>query len=662
MGCRGGKVSILCVGDTRSIQPTWHPSDQCAVGVCYFNKEAIEVSWTRPFVFPVHALLLRGADSTQQMCRPHVGFVTRLVCPLSCFYNLEVPNGNLNQRLHSWSLALRNRQSHPAPAHVTQRIVWAERTGNVGDTATHNGADPFTRTVLRQCHRCALVNGRQNRGEGPKCLVDDQGEPGLLRAVRLRDAWRNFRHALEPLFCVIHANWTTGHMLLVPQAGCVTAAIVEGPCNGQSRSASGKHKDLHVPIPKAHGRFVCVWPYSSHWAGGWMTGLLRPLSGSVPFALRPQGVLLGSTAVPAEGGRQVITAVPGIAHQWTEPCPLDPRQPCRLFRWAWHDGTVQEGGLWLREVVPDPTQGANFPSFRHPTVLALRGCGPQPGVSLPTWVCVDSLRMTGISPGLENLGIAQTDSLRSRLLLLLRAGWGERPSQVPKWTRAQAALVRALDVVTSIVALIVTAPIMLMLAAWIRLESPGPAIFRQTRVGKNRRRPNAASDNGRYTGVERRKQDIGGKPFTFYKFRTMYVDARERFPELYRYQYDEEEIKTLYVKIPEDPRLTPFGRRLRKTTLDELPNFISVLKGDMTLVGPRPEIPEMFRYYKPWQRVEFDVKPGVTGLAQVSGRGLLSFQETARLDVEFATRRSFGTILGIIFKTITVSLMRIGAF
>jgi lipopolysaccharide/colanic/teichoic acid biosynthesis glycosyltransferase len=126
----------------------------------------------------------------------------------------------------------------------------------------------------------------------------------------------------------------------------------------------------------------------------------------------------------------------------------------------------------------------------------------------------------------------------------------------------------------------------LMIGILIKIDSPGPAIFRQIRVGHNRRAKERLPSERDGCLQDRRKEDQGAKFFTFYKFRTMVVDAKERFPELYRYQYSPEEIKTLYFKVPGDPRLTELGRHLRKTTLDELPNLINVLKGDMSLVGP----------------------------------------------------------------------------
>ena len=146
------------------------------------------------------------------------------------------------------------------------------------------------------------------------------------------------------------------------------------------------------------------------------------------------------------------------------------------------------------------------------------------------------------------------------------------------------------------------------------------------------------------------------------KFRTLYADARERFPEMYRYKYSTEEIQTILFKPLDDPRVTPEGRWLRKSTLDELPNFWNVLKGDMGLVGPRPEIPEMLPYYHGEMLTKFTVRPGITGLAQVSGRGRLSFQDTVALDTEYVRRRSVRLDAEILLKTLKVVLLRQGAF
>jgi lipopolysaccharide/colanic/teichoic acid biosynthesis glycosyltransferase len=225
--------------------------------------------------------------------------------------------------------------------------------------------------------------------------------------------------------------------------------------------------------------------------------------------------------------------------------------------------------------------------------------------------------------------------------------------------RCEEKAIRVMDFAIALIGLILSFPIVVLIAIMIKIDSPGPAIFKQTRIGKNYRNGN---NNGDSFHLDRRQEDFGGRPFTFYKFRTMVVDAQERFPELYRYQFTPEEIKMLYFKILDDPRLTRFGRHLRKTTLDELPNLYNLLKGDMGLVGPRPDIPEMIKYYQERHREKFAVKPGVTGLAQVNGRGLLSFPNTLETDVEYVKRKNLLLDLKIILKTIKVTFFRIGAF
>ena len=142
----------------------------------------------------------------------------------------------------------------------------------------------------------------------------------------------------------------------------------------------------------------------------------------------------------------------------------------------------------------------------------------------------------------------------------------------------------------------------------------------------------------------------------------MFVDARTRFPELHCYEYSDEEVQTIKFKLERDPRLTRFGRWLRKTSLDELPNFWNVLTGDMTLVGPRPEIPEMGKYYVENERRKFNVPSGITGAAQTSGRGLLSFRDTVQLDVDYVDRRSLRLDCYLCFRTLWVVLKRSGAF
>ncbi|MGY9001442.1 MAG: sugar transferase [Rhodospirillales bacterium] len=198
--------------------------------------------------------------------------------------------------------------------------------------------------------------------------------------------------------------------------------------------------------------------------------------------------------------------------------------------------------------------------------------------------------------------------------------------------------VRIVEIIIANVAIILLSPIMLIEAIIIRLDTPGPALFFQPRLGR------------------------GAKTFRFIKFRTLYADAKQRFPEMYAYDYSRSELENLCFKVKKDPRVTPAGRWLRKSTLDELPNFFCLLTGDLALVGPRPEIPEMLKYYEGDMLQKFQVRPGITGLAQVSGRGRLGFHETVDIDVDYVNRRSFMLDCKIIFLTVRGILLRDGAF
>ena len=204
--------------------------------------------------------------------------------------------------------------------------------------------------------------------------------------------------------------------------------------------------------------------------------------------------------------------------------------------------------------------------------------------------------------------------------------------------KVAAAFTRLIEIVLATVALVVTGPIMLLVAIIIRFDSPGAALFWQKRVGRN------------------------GHLFWFCKFRTLKANARELYPELYRYDYTPEEIEGLQFKNDADPRVTQAGRWLRRSTLDELPNFWNLLRGDIALVGPRPEIPEMLSYYSTEQLIKFSVKPGITGIAQTSGRGRLKFQQTNTFDVEYVRNKSFWLDCKIILKTIKLVVRLDGAF
>lgn len=202
---------------------------------------------------------------------------------------------------------------------------------------------------------------------------------------------------------------------------------------------------------------------------------------------------------------------------------------------------------------------------------------------------------------------------------------------------------RILNVIVALIGIILAIPIALIITLAILLTSPGPVLYKQTRVGVDRRRYGRTASHD-----PRRRIDWGGRPFTIYKFRTM--------------RWDPDEVAQVWAK-ENDPRITRLGRFLRRTRLDELPQLINVLKGDMNVVGPRPEQPRIFlelreniEGYAYRQRV----LPGLTGLAQISqdyDRTLSDVQSKIRYDLEYIRKQSVFTDLLILIKTIPVVLL-----
>jgi lipopolysaccharide/colanic/teichoic acid biosynthesis glycosyltransferase len=224
---------------------------------------------------------------------------------------------------------------------------------------------------------------------------------------------------------------------------------------------------------------------------------------------------------------------------------------------------------------------------------------------------------------------------------------------------------RIMDVVLAAISLVVLSPLILIIALVIKLESPGPAFFLHQRTGQNRRRSNLS-----HKGGERRSEDRFGRQFELLKFRTMFTDSKERFPKLYEYNYTAEEFRSLIVGKPFpggesgklDPRVTKIGGWLRRSSLDELPNLWNVLAGDMSMVGPRPDIWQHIRYYPEDHLVKLQSRPGLTCIAQIMGRGNLTFIETNEHDLAYLSERSFLTDLRILVKTAKSVLLREGAF
>ncbi len=195
-------------------------------------------------------------------------------------------------------------------------------------------------------------------------------------------------------------------------------------------------------------------------------------------------------------------------------------------------------------------------------------------------------------------------------------------------------LKRALDLSLSLVIVLLTAPLWALIALAIKLDSPGPVFFTQERAGKY------------------------GRPFKVYKFRSMYVGAEAEQQKLAA----QNEASGPLFKIRDDPRRTRVGRFIRRTSLDELPQFINVIRGEMSIVGPRPALFSEVAQYQDWQRKRLEIQPGITGLWQVSGRSDLTFDEMVMLDIYYGENWSLGADIRIMLRTIPQVLFGDGAY
>lgn len=195
-------------------------------------------------------------------------------------------------------------------------------------------------------------------------------------------------------------------------------------------------------------------------------------------------------------------------------------------------------------------------------------------------------------------------------------------------------LKRLMDILGAMVGLVFTAIVTVFIAPAILIESPGPIVFSQIRIGQN------------------------GRRFKIYKFRSMYKDAEERKKEL----ADKNEMEGLMFKMTDDPRITKVGNFIRKTSIDELPQFLNVLKGDMSLVGTRPPTEDEFLQYETRHKRRLQLKPGITGLWQVSGRSdIENFEDVVKMDLEYIDNWSFWLDLKLLLRTVIVVIFRVGA-
>ncbi|GAB2479134.1 sugar transferase [Jatrophihabitans fulvus] len=262
-------------------------------------------------------------------------------------------------------------------------------------------------------------------------------------------------------------------------------------------------------------------------------------------------------------------------------------------------------------------------------IVAVAGSGLGPRrIRELGWALEGSGRQMVMAPGLTEVAGPRVHVTPVEGLPLM---WVDQP----QFTGARRVLKRAMDVTGSVLLLVLASPVLLLIGALVRLTSRGPALYRSTRAGLN------------------------GQLITVWKFRSMYVDADARRSELLG---DNEYAGGVLFKMRRDPRVTRIGRVLRKFSLDELPQLLNVLGGSMSLVGPRPPLPDEVEQYHSDVHRRLLVKPGMTGLWQVSGRSDLSWDEAVRLDLYYVENWSLGLDLSIIARTVWAVLRSRGAY
>lgn len=345
----------------------------------------------------------------------------------------------------------------------------------------------------------------------------------------------------------------------------------------------------------------------------WVARILRRI---VVALLRRRGI--GVSRVMVIGGgplghmvMHVIATEPGLGYQLVGYLPNDNRQQAGRFRSL---GDISELETVLQNQHIDEVIIALPSEERHQVPSIMSSCqryGLRPRIvpdlyemSL-TLVDVDDLR------GLPLIGTKDV-SIRGTNLFVKRA----------------------FDLAASLILLVLAVPLWLLIALAIKLDSQGPVLFRQVRLGK------------------------GGKPFIAYKFRSMKVGAEEEIARLSALNEADGPI----FKMKRDPRHTRVGRLLRRSSLDELPQLLNVIRGEMSLVGPRPPLPSEVEQYEPWHRKRLEVAPGMTGLWQVSGRSELPFDEMVLLDVYYVENWSLALDFTILLRTIPAVISGSGAY
>ena len=349
-----------------------------------------------------------------------------------------------------------------------------------------------------------------------------------------------------------------------------------------------------------------------------LLGAFRLLWGIIQSRLRQRGIGVARTIIVGAGtvGRAImqnLAALPELGYQVVGFVDDDPQKQEDLGRFKAlgpTDGIVQV----VREQAIDEVI-ITLPWISHRKIMAIMDACQRQRVRFR------------IVPDLFELSLSRVDidEVNGIPLIGLREVSISRTSWLIK---------RAVDVVVATIGLVLASPLMLLAAIAVKLNSPGPAMFAQVRVGQ------------------------GGRLFTVYKFRSMRLGAEEELPEL----APQSEVGKVLFKMRHDPRHTSVGRFLRRSSIDELPQFYNVLRGEMSVVGPRPAIPSEVAQYEDWHRKRLEVPPGITGLWQVMGRSEVPFDEMVMLDIYYIENWSLGLDFRIMLRTIPTVLSGRGAY
>ncbi len=430
---------------------------------------------------------------------------------------------------------------------------------------------------------------------------------------------------------------------LAPFAGEVPVAIAAIPLWLTVLFATGAYELHHF----AHGA-----PGLRRFLAGAAGGLVTLGFVSFLFNLQLSRVFVGLlfALVVALGGVTRLAIRGSMRRAW---------RSGRQVQWALIVGTDAEAQAVAAALLRDPAAGYRLAGFltddEHvgtevlPGARVVAGLGDDAArvarahgaglvVVSPTAVAAGTLRRLTLELEGSEIDLAIAPSLFEVVTRRVRVeSIGHAPILHVDQIRLEglrAALKRTVDLAGATLLLLVAWPVMLAAAAAIRLDSPGPVLFRQARVGRD------------------------GRPFTILKFRTMVTDAEDRLGEVAGLN----EAGHHFFKIRRDPRVTRVGRVLRKWSIDETPQLWNVLRGDMALVGPRPPLPREVARYEPWHMRRLRARPGLTGMWQVSGRSDVDFDEAVRLDLFYIENWSLGLDLTILARTVRAVLGRDGAY